>query len=170
MPVKLSKSLVFVVPGRLETLTGGYGYDRRIAAGLSELGWSVAMRALDDRFPRPTPRAREDAAHVLASIPDDATVLVDGLALGALPEEAGREPARLRLVALVRHPMAAAMSPSGMREGTTRYLRLVASRMSASAISRICYWPRRYMVSPPCPRRTAPPRAAVLTCRKRACT
>ena len=101
------KSLVLVVPGRLETLTGGYGYDRRIAAGLSEQGWSVAARELDGSFPRPTSLARADAARVLASIPDGTTVVVDGLALGALPEEAEREAARLRLVALVHHPLAA---------------------------------------------------------------
>ncbi len=100
------KSLVLVVPGRLETLTGGYGYDRRIVAGLTARGWSVSIRQLDDSFPRPTALAREEAARVLASIPDDATVLVDGLALGALPEEAAHEAARLRLVALVHHPLA----------------------------------------------------------------
>ncbi len=102
----MSKSLVFVVPGRLETLTGGYGYDRRIAAGLVERGWSVAVRELDDGFPFPTVDARADAARVLASIPDGATVLVDGLALGALPAEAEREAARLKIVGLVHHPLA----------------------------------------------------------------
>jgi glycosyltransferase involved in cell wall biosynthesis len=99
-------SLVLVVPGRLETLTGGYGYDRRIVAGLTARGWSVIVRQLDDSFPRPTSLAREAAARVLASIPDGATVLVDGLALGALPDEARHEAARLRLVALVHHPLA----------------------------------------------------------------
>ena len=100
------KSLVLVVPGRLDTLTGGYGYDRRMVAGLIARGWPVAVRELDDSFPRPTARALADAARVLASIPDGALVLVDGLALGALPEEAVREAGRLRLVALVHHPLA----------------------------------------------------------------
>ena len=78
-------SVEFVVPGSLETLTGGYGYDRRMIAGLRERGWSVTVHALDDSFPTPDAAAREQAAGVLATIPDDALVLVDGLALGALP-------------------------------------------------------------------------------------
>src|SRR5260221_4805695 len=100
------KSLFLVVPGRLETLTGGYGYDRRIVAGLTERGWSVAVRELDESFPFPTVHARQQTARVLASIPEGATALVDGLALGALPEEAEREAGRLRFVALVHHPLA----------------------------------------------------------------
>ena len=40
------RELVFIVPGRFATLTGGYGYDRRIVAGLRALGWSVT--ALDE--------------------------------------------------------------------------------------------------------------------------
>jgi glycosyltransferase involved in cell wall biosynthesis len=100
-------SLVVVVPGDLETRTGGYGYDRRIIGGLRRRGWSVEVQRLDDSFPRPTSAARKDAARVLAAIPDGTTVLVDGLALGALPDETAREAARLPIVALVHHPLAA---------------------------------------------------------------
>src|SRR3979409_1369080 len=84
----ISKSVVLVVPGRLDTLTGGYGYDRRIVAGLPARGWTVAVRELHDSFPCPTPEARAEARSVLASIGDGAVVLVDGLAFGVLPDEA----------------------------------------------------------------------------------
>jgi glycosyltransferase involved in cell wall biosynthesis len=99
--------LFVVVPGELDTRTGGYGYDRRIIAGLRERGWTVNVLRLDDSFPMPTPAARTHAAQVLAAIPDGSTVLVDGLALGALPEEVEPEASRLRIVALVHHPLAA---------------------------------------------------------------
>jgi glycosyltransferase involved in cell wall biosynthesis len=99
-------SLVLVVPGRLDTLTGGYGYDRRIVAGLTARGWSVSVQELGEGFPFPTAHVRAEAARVLAAIPDGAMLLVDGLALGALPEEAEREAVRLKIVGLVHHPLA----------------------------------------------------------------
>jgi glycosyltransferase involved in cell wall biosynthesis len=100
-------ALSVVIPGDLETRTGGYGYDRRIIAGLRECGWTVHVFGLDDSFPTPTPSAREQAARVIAAIPDGALVLVDGLALGALPGEIERAAGRLTIVALVHHPLAA---------------------------------------------------------------
>ena len=102
-----ARSLVLLVPGRLETWSGGYGYDRRILEGLGRRGWSVTVRALDSSFPRPSPDARAHAARELAAIPDGSAVLVDGLALGAMPEEVEREKSRLKLIALVHHPLAA---------------------------------------------------------------
>jgi glycosyltransferase involved in cell wall biosynthesis len=105
--VENNASLVFVVPGSLETRTGGYEYDRRIIAGLRALGWSVETRELDDSFPRPSAAALAGAARVFASLPDRVTVLVDGLALGAMPAEVECAAGRLRLVALVHLPLAA---------------------------------------------------------------
>lgn len=100
-------SLVLIVPGRLETCSGGYAYDRRILAGLGRRGWSVTVRSLDASFPRPSLAARDHAARELAAIPDGSTVLIDGLALGAMPAQIERERTRLRLIALVHHPLAA---------------------------------------------------------------
>jgi hypothetical protein len=99
-------ALVFLVPGPIETRTGGYGYDRRIADGLRGAGWDVRIAELDTSFPQPTPAALEHAARTLAAIPDGSRVVIDGLALGAMPMEAEREQVRLRLMALVHHPLA----------------------------------------------------------------
>lgn len=100
------RQLFFVVPGDLRSLTGGYGYDRQIIAGLRAAGWAVGGVALDAGFPWPHAAALERAAHQLAAIPDGALVVVDGLAFGAMPGLAERHAARLRWVALVHHPLA----------------------------------------------------------------
>src|SRR5213592_2154562 len=98
--------VTLLVPGRLDTLTGGYEYDRRVVGALHDRGWTIAVRELDESFPHPTSAARAHAARVLADLPSQSTVLVDGLALGAMPGEAEREASRLRLVAIVHHPLA----------------------------------------------------------------
>lgn len=78
-----------------------------MAAGLLARGWAVDVRELDASFPRPTAAALAEAAAVLAAIPDEATVVVDGLAFGAMAAEAEREASRLHLIALVHLPLAA---------------------------------------------------------------
>jgi glycosyltransferase involved in cell wall biosynthesis len=99
--------LEFLIPGKLQTATGGYGYDRRIIEGLRELGWAVAVHELDPSFPRPSAAALDHARTVLANIGDGALVLIDGLALGAMPDVIKPHTTRLLLVALVHHPLAA---------------------------------------------------------------
>jgi glycosyltransferase involved in cell wall biosynthesis len=98
--------VVFVVPGRLDTLTGGSIYDRRMVEGLRARGWSVDVRELGDGFPRPAPEALAHAAGVFASLADGVTAIVDGLALGAMPAIVEQHSRRLRIVALVHLPLA----------------------------------------------------------------
>ena len=102
-----ARSLEFVVPGDLQAATGGYGYDRRVIEGLRALGWRVAVHVLDASFPCPSAAALEHANGVFARLPQQALVLVDGLALGAMPQIVHRHAPRLRLLALVHHPLAA---------------------------------------------------------------
>jgi glycosyltransferase involved in cell wall biosynthesis len=98
--------LELLLPGDPETPTGGYVYDRRMVDGLRALGWTVPVHTLDPSFPLPSASALRQADAVLAAIADGARVLIDGLALGAMPELVGRHRARLRLIALVHHPLA----------------------------------------------------------------
>jgi glycosyltransferase involved in cell wall biosynthesis len=104
------RSVVLVVPGQLETPTGGYIYDRRMAEGLRQHGWSVDVRALHASFPHPTPAALEHASRVLAGIGNGTCVLVDGLAFGAMPDVIEREASRLRIAALIHLPLGADLS------------------------------------------------------------
>ena len=102
-----SRALEFVIPGDLQAATGGYAYDRRIIAGLRASGWRVTVQALDAGFPQPSATALAHAHTVLARLPEDALVLVDGLAAGAMPQVLHAHAARLRLIGLVHHPLAA---------------------------------------------------------------
>jgi len=110
----MARPAVLVIPGRLETRTGGYIYDRRVVEGLRGLGWSVDVCELDASFPHPTPAAMAHARDAFASIPAGAVVLVDSLALGAIPDLIERHSTRLRTVALVHLPLSAdvAIAPS----------------------------------------------------------
>jgi glycosyltransferase involved in cell wall biosynthesis len=105
----MSCDVVLLVPAPLDARTGGYEYDRRMAAGLRARGWRLQVRELDPSFPRPTGAARDRAARLLADLPGNSIVLVDGLAFGAMPSELIRESSRLRFVALVHMPLAAAI-------------------------------------------------------------
>jgi glycosyltransferase involved in cell wall biosynthesis len=98
--------LFFLLPGDPETLTGGYGYDRRMAQALRDLGWQVEVQSLSARFPDPDAAAMQGADAALAALPDGSLALIDGLALGTMPEIAQRHAARLQLLALVHHPLA----------------------------------------------------------------
>jgi glycosyltransferase involved in cell wall biosynthesis len=98
--------LHLVVPGPLEQRTGGYIYDAQMAAGLRRLGWLVTVHNLDGAFPEADERARSSLIRTLADLPDDARVVIDGLAMGALPGPVHAQKDRLRILALVHHPLA----------------------------------------------------------------
>jgi len=98
-------TLEFLLPGTLDTLTGGYIYDRRIVAGLAERGWRINVHSLDLSFPQPSEPALAAAASTLAGLPDGALVVIDGLALGGMPALVEEHAGRLQIVALIHHPL-----------------------------------------------------------------
>jgi glycosyltransferase involved in cell wall biosynthesis len=153
------RSLAFMIPGDLEALTGGYEYDRRIINGLRTLGWTVDVETLDGSFPDPTPFAREDASRRFAALRDGSIVMIDGLAFGALADEAEHERQRLRLVALVHHPLseetgidphlAALLETSERRALSTARVVIVTSRPTALGLARYGVHPDLIMVVEP---------------------
>jgi glycosyltransferase involved in cell wall biosynthesis len=99
-------ALGFAVPGSLDQLTGGYTYDRRLIAGLRELGCDVDVIDLGDGFPYPTATTRQGALERLRAAPAGRPLVVDGLALGVLPEAATALARTHPVIALVHHPLA----------------------------------------------------------------
>lgn len=97
---------MFAVPGDPATSSGGYGYDRRVASELRRTGWDVHWLRLPDAFPTPDARALRQAYAALAVQPAGVPLLVDGLALGALPAAGAAAGEARPLVALIHHPLA----------------------------------------------------------------
>jgi len=95
---------VFAIPGDLMTLTGGYGYARSVLSLLPMFGIDVRHLPLPQGFPTPDAAQMTEALAQLRRVPADYVLMVDGLALGALPPD---EVATLKppLVALVHHPL-----------------------------------------------------------------
>lgn len=95
---------VFAIPGDLKSPTGGYAYDRRVMELLPAFGVSVRHLALPGSFPNPVPPDLVETVRLIAAVPRGATLLLDGLAFGAFPQESlgcgGR-----RLIAVVHHPL-----------------------------------------------------------------
>ncbi len=100
------REIGFAVPGPLATRTGGYGYDRRLIEELRRRGLPVRHLEWPATFPAPDADALACVARSLAAWPDGSVVIIDGLAYGAMPEQVAAEAKRLRLVALVHHPLA----------------------------------------------------------------
>jgi len=99
-------TLSLLVAGDPGQLAGGYVYDARIVEALREQGWQVTVIGLEGRFPEPDGQAAHALEETLADQPDGARVVIDGLAMGGLPEVVARHAERLDLTALVHHPLA----------------------------------------------------------------
>lgn len=98
--------IYFAYSGDLDTPTGGYHYDRRLIDELRSMGVRVETVALPRCSSVPDQQILASVQQILAAIPDQAIVVIDGLAFGVLDEMAAAEAKRLRLVALCHHPLA----------------------------------------------------------------
>jgi len=107
MPESESSAFVeFLVPGDPDQNTGGYRYVRKLVEALNERGCRARVTGLPGRFPRPDTEARAALDQRLGAMPDGTCVVLDGLAMGGLPEVLGKHHERLQLLALVHHPLA----------------------------------------------------------------
>lgn len=95
----------FCIPGDLNTVTGGYIYERRLLEELRAQGRDMLYLPLPDGFPDPSPQALAKAVAAMAEVPAERPLIVDGLVFGSVPPEAL---ARVRgpVVGMVHHPLA----------------------------------------------------------------
>ena len=104
----LRRELVFVVPGRLDQLTGGYLFDRHIVEGLRARGRVVRVIELTGGRPKAN-------AAVLAGVADGTETVVDGLALANLGEVVAAQARRLPARRIRPRPAGAGKRPSAGR-------------------------------------------------------
>jgi glycosyltransferase involved in cell wall biosynthesis len=151
--------LAFLVPGRVDQLTGGYIFDRRIVEGLRAAGRVVAVVELAGRYPDADGQARDSVAAALAALPNGAVAAIDGLALLGAADCLTAAARRLRIVAFVHHPLA---SETGLdAAASTRFATLEAallrqlrgsicpSEETAAALRRYGVPPARIAIVPP---------------------
>ncbi len=123
-------SVVFAVPGDIDTASGGYEYDRRVLELLPAYGIAAEHVTLPGSFPAPSEADLVETRRLLAAVPRDAVLLIDGLAYGAFPEALIRDIDR-DIVALVHHPVG---FETGLSEA--RAEELIATERAALALAR----------------------------------
>jgi glycosyltransferase involved in cell wall biosynthesis len=99
-------TVYFAYPGDLETATGGYRYDRRLIDELRSIGLKMETLSLPLDSLNPNQKTLNTIKPTFAALPDQAVVIIDGLAFGVLDDLAVTQAQRLRLVALCHHPLA----------------------------------------------------------------
>ncbi len=120
--------------------SGGNVYDRRLCAALVAGGWTVQQHPVVGAWPRPDQAAQRALTRQLAALPDDATVLVDGLVASAVPQVLVPAADRLRLVVLVHLPLGVAAGPGMEAQGERAVLSAAADVLVTSD------WTRRWVV------------------------
>jgi glycosyltransferase involved in cell wall biosynthesis len=93
----------FLVPAPFDLVTGGYGYDRRITAGLRDAGHSVTVHELDGQHPWPDDVAIASARATWAVLPAESVVVIDNLGLASF-DGLEAELAARGVVVLNHHP------------------------------------------------------------------
>ena len=120
----------FAIPGDLNTPTGGYIYDRTVMGLLPACGVTLRHLALPDGFPTPSTAALAETGRLLAGVPADEVLVIDGLALGVLPP-ALLERIAAPIIAMHHHPL-------GLETGIApeQGAALLASEKAATAFAR----------------------------------
>lgn len=122
--------IYFAIPGDINTLTGGYAYDRRLITELRALGHTITHLQLSNRFPIPDATALADTAALFAALPEQSLVIVDGLAYGVMDAIAAQHAERLCIIALCHHPL---MLEAGLTDEQAHSLFLSEQRALHSA-------------------------------------
>ncbi len=101
----MTRRAAFAIPGALDTVTGGYLYERRLLEGLRELGTDTLHLPLAASFPAPSETDEAAALRVLRGVSGDRPLILDGLVFGSI-STAGLAELPAPIVAMIHHPLA----------------------------------------------------------------
>jgi glycosyltransferase involved in cell wall biosynthesis len=101
----MSMRLALLVPEPFGSISGGYGYDRRLVEGFRAAGHAVEVVELAGRHPLPDKAAEASACAALQALPEGVRPVVDGLGLPAFAAVLDQLVARGG-IGLIHHPTA----------------------------------------------------------------
>lgn len=78
--------VVFLQNDSINTLTGGYIYNKYIVDGLLLKNYKVSVISLKGNFPHPTQEDLEKCDKILSNLTGDEFLIIDSLILGAIPD------------------------------------------------------------------------------------
>jgi glycosyltransferase involved in cell wall biosynthesis len=123
--------------------SGGNAYDRQICRGLGAAGWDVREHHVAGSWPWPDAAAEAALAAVVAAVPPDAVLLVDGLIASSVPGVVASGGRRVPLVVLAH--MALGERPVG-HEMSDAYERERAVLRAAAAVVTTSAWLRERLL------------------------
>lgn len=111
----------FAIPGDIAQLTGGFLYERQLLEALQHSGRTVRHLQLPAGFPDASAEETAQAAAILAAVPADMPVILDGLVFGSIDPAALRA-MRAPIIAMLHHPLGleTGLSPARARHLLTR--------------------------------------------------
>jgi glycosyltransferase involved in cell wall biosynthesis len=99
------RAAAFAIPGDIDTVTGGYIYEKRLLQELQALGHDMRHIPLGASFPDPTEADMTHAVDALIALEPDRALILDGLVYGSIATE-GLARVRAPIVAMIHHPLA----------------------------------------------------------------
>lgn len=96
----------FIIPGNIDTPTGGYRYDRAIIDEWRKFGLSVDLVSLPGDYPFASEADIQTALSIIEEADDADICVIDGLAGGCAPSLMQRCAKQMPVVALIHHPLA----------------------------------------------------------------
>jgi glycosyltransferase involved in cell wall biosynthesis len=124
---QVDRGLAFLVPGPLDTPTGGFVYDKHVIAGCRAAGLEPRVLVSEGAYPEPDDTTRRHVADLLTELPDGTVLVIDGLGLTGLAAVLAPHTDRLVIVGLIHHPLSDETALS--RDSRARWIKREAAAL-----------------------------------------